>query len=247
MTPNLHAFVQRPLARQKVMLSFRVIAYYGLIRASESATERSLLFPLAAPEERPRAAVQRFPNLLRKAVRPCHLPYPGGFVIAHGCYFLTNSGLRHEYNGSASATVISGLQSSRNAAARTLASLPDGRRLHSSFRLAGRPHQTSSITTWINNRIHGRTFTDKSYGIMGCTYSEPRGYHLAVYPRGSEYLTPRRGKLNKRCHRVKKSRPLRVIFRRRRILRRQYSPDKSFCCSMRSATVRLRRNITRSG
>src|SRR5271170_7937250 len=51
MAPNLHAFVQRPLARQKVMLSFRVIAYYGLIRDSGSATERSLLFPRSAPEE----------------------------------------------------------------------------------------------------------------------------------------------------------------------------------------------------
>jgi hypothetical protein len=50
-----------------------------------------------APEKRPRAAIQRFPNLLRKTVRPCRLPYPGGFVIAFGCCFLTNSGLRHEY------------------------------------------------------------------------------------------------------------------------------------------------------
>jgi hypothetical protein len=46
------------------------------------------------PRIRPRAAIQRFPNLLRKTVRPCRLPYPGGFVSAFGCCFLTNSGLR---------------------------------------------------------------------------------------------------------------------------------------------------------
>jgi hypothetical protein len=28
------------------------------------------------------------------------------------------------------------------------------------------------MTTWINNRIHDRTFTGKSYGIMGCTTHE---------------------------------------------------------------------------
>jgi hypothetical protein len=55
---------------------------------------------------RPKAAIQRVPNLLRKTVRPCHLPYPGGFVIAYGCCFITNSGLRLRVRGSASAMCI---------------------------------------------------------------------------------------------------------------------------------------------
>ena len=58
------------------------------------------------PRKRPRAASQRFPNLLRKALRPCHLPYPGGLVSAYGCCFLTNSGLRLGVRGSASAMGI---------------------------------------------------------------------------------------------------------------------------------------------
>ncbi len=44
--------------------------------------------------------------------------------------------------------------------------------LLSSLHLAGRPHQASSITTWTSNPVHGRTFTGKSYGIMGCTTHE---------------------------------------------------------------------------
>jgi len=58
------------------------------------------------PRSRPRAAIQRVPNLLRKTVRPCRLPYPGGFVSAYGCCFLTNSGLRRRVSGSASAMCI---------------------------------------------------------------------------------------------------------------------------------------------
>ena len=65
------------------------------------------VFPaFGARGNRPRAAIQRVPNLLRKTVRPCRLPYPGGFVSAFGCCFLTNSGLRLRVRGSASATCI---------------------------------------------------------------------------------------------------------------------------------------------
>ena len=55
---------------------------------------------------RPRAAIQRFPNLLRQTVRPCRLPYPGGPVSALGCCFLTSNGLRLGVRGSASAMRI---------------------------------------------------------------------------------------------------------------------------------------------
>jgi hypothetical protein len=46
---NPHAFVQRPLARQEVMLSSRVVAYYGLIRASGTAARQNLAF--VTPED----------------------------------------------------------------------------------------------------------------------------------------------------------------------------------------------------
>ncbi len=44
--------IQRPLARQRVMLSRRVIAYYGLIRPSESlSTTYGFAAEAAAPKE----------------------------------------------------------------------------------------------------------------------------------------------------------------------------------------------------
>ena len=54
------------------------------------------------------------------------------------------------------------------AAARTLASPPLEGVYFRAFAWPVARTQTSSMTTWINNRIHGRTFTGKSYGIMGC-------------------------------------------------------------------------------
>jgi hypothetical protein len=70
--------VQRPLARQLVLLSRRVIAYYGLICASRS------LPPLYALCSGPSlcgllwAGFERVPNLLCLSFPPCRLPYPVG-------------------------------------------------------------------------------------------------------------------------------------------------------------------------
>ena len=62
------------------MLSRRVIAYYGLIRVSESL---SATYGFAAESAAPKEIglgweIQRFPNLLRWTVLACRLPYPGG-------------------------------------------------------------------------------------------------------------------------------------------------------------------------
>ena len=61
------------------MLSRRVIAYYGLIRDSESL---SATYEFAAEAAAPRkwlaVGIQRFPNLLRWTVLTCRLPYPVG-------------------------------------------------------------------------------------------------------------------------------------------------------------------------
>ena len=56
--------IQRPLARQRVMLSRRVIADYGPIRASESlpATHGFAAGSDAPKENRLEVGIQRFPN-----------------------------------------------------------------------------------------------------------------------------------------------------------------------------------------
>ena len=61
---NSNTSIQRPLARQRVMLSRRVIADYGLIRASESlpATYGFAAGSAAPKENRLEVGIQRFPN-----------------------------------------------------------------------------------------------------------------------------------------------------------------------------------------
>ena len=61
---HVHSSVQRPLARQRVMLSRRVIAYYGLIRASRSLPPAYVLRPRRVFALRPMPGSERVPNLL---------------------------------------------------------------------------------------------------------------------------------------------------------------------------------------
>jgi hypothetical protein len=72
--------IQRPLARHRVMLSRRVIAYYGLIRPSEflPAAYEFAAGGCCTLGKRHKVGIQRFPNLLRWTVLACRLPYPGG-------------------------------------------------------------------------------------------------------------------------------------------------------------------------
>jgi len=67
--------VQRPLARQRVILSRRVDAYYGLIRGSRPlpTTYYSSSSGLCLA-----AKAWRFPALICLSFCPCRLPYPGG-------------------------------------------------------------------------------------------------------------------------------------------------------------------------
>jgi hypothetical protein len=69
-----HVPVQRPLARRRVMLSRRVIAYYGLIRAS-GTLRTAYLFRRPVFASRPRA--RRSLLSACESFRPCRLPYPG--------------------------------------------------------------------------------------------------------------------------------------------------------------------------
>ena len=57
--------VQRPLARQRVMLSPRVIAYYGLIRNSRPLPPIYGLYDGSLPYGPVWAGIERLPNLLR--------------------------------------------------------------------------------------------------------------------------------------------------------------------------------------
>ncbi len=57
--------VQRPLARQRVMLSRRVIAYYGLIRNSRPLPSIYGLYDGSLPYGLVWAGIERLPNLLR--------------------------------------------------------------------------------------------------------------------------------------------------------------------------------------
>ena len=68
--------VQRPLAHQKVMLSFRVIAYYGLIRNSQPLPSTYDLYDGSLPYGLVWAGIERLPNLLRVSLSsvPSYVP-----------------------------------------------------------------------------------------------------------------------------------------------------------------------------
>ena len=67
--------VQRPLAPRRVLLSRRLFAYYGLIRASRPLLSAYFLRPAGlCPSGR---VNERVPTLLCVSVPSCRLPYPG--------------------------------------------------------------------------------------------------------------------------------------------------------------------------
>ena len=85
--------IQRPLAHQKVMLSSRVIAYYGLIRNSQPLPSTYDLYDGSLPYGLVWAGIERLPNLLRislssvppyvpRRARRLHLTVPSPSVLA---------------------------------------------------------------------------------------------------------------------------------------------------------------------
>ena len=94
--------VQRPLALQRVMLSLRVIAYYGLIRNSQPLPSTYDLYDGSLPYGLVWAGIERLPNLLRvslssvppyvpRRARRLHLTVPSPSVLA----FATFAQARH--------------------------------------------------------------------------------------------------------------------------------------------------------
>ena len=85
------------------MLSRRVIAYYGLMRALEPPP-RCLWFRgggCCTKGKRLKVGIQRVPNLLRWTVLACCLPYPGDPKSAIDCFFLFGISLHPGVTGSA--------------------------------------------------------------------------------------------------------------------------------------------------
>jgi hypothetical protein len=74
--------VQRPLARQWVVLSHRVFAYYGLIRDSCPFCRLIFFARQTSPDNLVWAGFKSFPTLLCVSFSACHLPYPG---VPNGC------------------------------------------------------------------------------------------------------------------------------------------------------------------
>ena len=80
--PNLHTLAQRPLAHQKVLLSFRVIAYYGLIRDSDKPWSKNHCF---SPEETAQGGPSEVPQF---TPQDC-LPVPSSLPRrSHECIWL---------------------------------------------------------------------------------------------------------------------------------------------------------------
>src|SRR5215831_377853 len=152
------------------MLSRRVVAYYGLIRASA-------FLPAAygfrngggfTQGTRLEVGIQRVPNLLRGTGLTCRLPYPGGPKGARGCCFPSGVSLHPFVKGSATTLVVSRLQSSRQVTARELASPPFEDVYVRAGTDAGHPESASNMTTWVNSQFPRPDFhrrVHRHYGL----------------------------------------------------------------------------------
>ncbi len=120
--------VQRPLARQQVVLSRRVVAYYGLIRGSRPLPPTYILRRRVFAS-RPRPGDSLLYSACPSVRAVCLTPADR---VAQGCWISTRGGLRPFVRGSASAVAhakvgsrvacLTRLHSSLDAAARTVAS-----------------------------------------------------------------------------------------------------------------------------
>jgi hypothetical protein len=113
-TPRSRPSIQRPLARHRVMLSRRVVAYYGLIRPSESLpTTYEFAAEAAAPKDiglgwESRGSPIYSAGLCSRAAS--NTPVTPKSV--RGCSFLFGISLHHPVTDSATTLVVSRLQSS---------------------------------------------------------------------------------------------------------------------------------------
>jgi hypothetical protein len=85
--------VQRSLAPRQVLLSRQITAYYDLIRASRSHRTIYGLFIRPSPDGLVWTGTEKVPNLSCLSMTTCRLLYPGSWMTALGCCFITHGGL----------------------------------------------------------------------------------------------------------------------------------------------------------
>ena len=169
------------MAPLPVLLSGRIIAYYGHICASVGHPSAYVLFRrTAGPARQP----QRVPNLLRVSILPCRHLYSGGSgdcsrLILRRPLWPSPLSDRLGTHKSASAGSRSGgvtkLQCSRYATARKVAGPAPARTFTTELSPPlGHPNgcRLSLPGQPVNSR--GRTFTGKTRGPMGCDAKTPR-------------------------------------------------------------------------
>ena len=159
----LSSLVHRPLARQRVLLSHRVFAYYGLIRASLPLPPIYALDGGPLPFPLTRAGAERFPNLLclSPSSVPPSLPRQTGRLplaitsspILAFPLFVRGRHLRCHAIRSRHGLPSRGCKVRFMLRPGRLLALHRSGRLHSSFRLRSRLPEASSITTRANSQF----------------------------------------------------------------------------------------------
>ena len=170
--------VQRPLARQRVMLSLRVNAYYGLIRNSQSLPSFYELYDEPLSYGLVWTGIERLPNLLRESfpsVPPnvprrterLHLTVTSSLVLAFALFAQARHPQFHHVGSKVDR--VTRLQSSLNATARA-DRLPytDKGFYFRAFALMGHPRGASDITMRVNRQFPQPTYTGWTRGPMGC-------------------------------------------------------------------------------
>ena len=169
--------VQRPLARLRVIVSRRVIAYYGLIRGSRPARcliffiqqARALCPPSGWARELPQFAPRVFPfvppSVPRQTQRlPMTVPSPLALAFAIFAQarhlLLTHAGSR--------VSCVTRLQGSFHTAARRLARPSPARAFTSELSPAGSPQPGVGYNYTAYSQFRDRTYTGKTRGPMGC-------------------------------------------------------------------------------
>lgn len=186
------ALVHRPLARQRVVLSRQVSAYYGLIRASRllppiyALDDGSLPFPSAPGGKREGPQFTLLISFFRAVFRT-----PADQTIARGCYFIARFGLPHVRSGSASASPTrsgSSVAAFRGCKVRfmlrraRIASPAPARAF--TFELS--PPESPQKGVEYNYagksaNSRDRSFTGKTSSIMGCDLALPKFRHRLLW------------------------------------------------------------------
>ncbi len=164
-----HAPVQRPLARQRVMLSRRVIAYYGLIRDSGllpltyyliQRVSVAQLLPTGRPEV-PQFTLRvctHVPHSVPRRTARLLVTVTSSRILAFAIFVVARRPLVHKIRFIV--VCVTRLQVSLYATARWVCSPCPGQDFYfRAFIPQDRSSETSSITTWATVNSHDRSCT----------------------------------------------------------------------------------------